>query len=154
MNYFDERPGWNEYFMEISRLVATRSTCLRRQVGALLVIENRILATGYNGSPAGFKHCQEVGCIRDELSIDSGMALHLCRGAHSEQNLITQCARFGTPAVGGVIYITTSPCSLCMKLLVNVGVTKIVYEELYDDELSMEIAREAGIKTEQFKKPK
>lgn len=152
MNQGCSRPGWNEYFMEISRMVATRSTCMRRKVGALLVLENRILATGYNGSPTGLRHCDEVGCIRDRQGVDSGRDLHLCRGSHAEANLITQCAKFGIRAEGSTLYINTSPCSLCMKLLINVGVRKIYYRELYNDYLALELAREAGIELIAFEK--
>ena len=136
--------------MQISEMVATRSTCLRRKVGAVLVLQNRILATGYNGSPTGLRHCDVVGCIRERENIKSGKDLHLCRGAHAEANLITQCAKFGIRAEGGTLYINTSPCSLCMKLLVNVGVHKIVFRELYEDELALEIAEEAGLEMVRF----
>jgi len=144
------RPSWDEYFMDITEMVASRSTCLRRKVGAVLVLDNRILATGYNGSPSGLKHCEEVGCIRQEREIESGRDLHLCRGAHAEANLITQCAKFGIRAEGSTLYVNTSPCSLCMKLLVNVGIKKIVYRELYQDKLALEIAEEAGIEMKKF----
>lgn len=144
------RPGWNQYFMDISAMVATRSTCLRRKVGAVLVLENRILATGYNGSPSGLRHCDEVGCIRQSQGIDSGRDLHLCRGSHAEANLITQCAKFGIRASGGTLYINTSPCSSCMKLLINVGIKKIYYRELYNDSLALELAREAGAEMIKF----
>ena len=139
------RPGWDEYFMDISEMVATRSTCLRRKVGAVLVLENRILATGYNGSPTGLRHCDQTGCIRERRGIVSGRDLHLCRGSHAEANLITQCAKFGIRAEGSTLYINASPCSLCMKLLINVGVKRIFYRELYDDALSLELAEEAGM---------
>jgi len=144
------RPGWNEYFMDISLIVATRSTCLRRKVGAVLVMENRILATGYNGSPTGLRHCDETGCIRERQGILSGRDLHLCRGSHAEANLITQCAKFGIRAEGSTLYINTSPCSLCMKLLINVGVKRTFYRELYDDPLALELAEEAGMEMIKF----
>jgi len=146
------RPGWNEYFMDISEMVATRSTCLRRKVGAVLVLENRILATGYNGSPTGLRHCDVVGCIRDNQGIDSGRDLHLCRGSHAEANLITQCAKFGIRAEDSTLYINASPCSLCMKLLINVGVKRIFYRELYNDWLALELANEAGLDLVQFER--
>lgn len=144
------RPGWNEYFMDISLMVASRSTCLRRKVGAVLVLENRILATGYNGSPTGLRHCDEAGCIREVQGVISGRDLHLCRGSHAEANLITQCAKFGIRADGSTLYINTSPCSLCMKLLINVGVKRIFYRELYNDDLALEIAGEAGLEMVHF----
>lgn len=145
MDKLSRRPGWNEYFMHISQIVASRSTCLRRKVGAVLVLENRILATGYNGSPTGLRHCDEVGCLRQEQGIVSGKDLHLCRGSHAEANLITQCAKFGIRAEGSTLYINTSPCNSCMKLLINVGVKRIYYRELYNDPLSLELAEEAGL---------
>ena len=145
MDKLSRRPGWNEYFMQISQMVASRSTCLRRKVGAVLVLENRILATGYNGSPTGLRHCDEVGCLRQERGTASGEDLHLCRGSHAEANLITQCAKFGIRAEGSTLYINTSPCNSCMKLLINVGVGRIYYRELYNDPLSLELAEEAGL---------
>lgn len=151
MDSEQSRPGWDEYFMEITRVVASRSTCLRRKVGAILVLEKRILATGYNGPPAGLPHCGEVGCIRDKKGIPSGENLHLCRGTHAEANLITQCAKFGIRAEGSTLYINTSPCNQCMKLLININIEKIVYMEKYSDPLSWELAEQAGIRMQQFK---
>ncbi|MEW6624200.1 MAG: dCMP deaminase family protein [Bacillota bacterium] len=140
-----QRPSWDEYFLQIAEQVASRSTCLRRKVGSILVYENRILATGYNGVPTGFRHCEEIGCIRQTDNIESGRDLHLCRGTHSEANLISQCARFGIKGEGSTLYINTSPCGSCMKLLINVGIKKIVFREFYNDNLAREMAEEAGI---------
>ena len=140
------RPSWDEYFMNIVELVKTRSTCLRRQVGALIVKDKRILASGYNGAPVGCKHCQEMGCLRDKLNIPSGQRHELCRATHAEQNAIAQAAYSGTSIKDSTLYVTTQPCVLCAKLAINAGITKIVFKGDYPDELSMELLQEAGIR--------
>lgn len=144
------RPDWDTYFMRITKLVATRSSCLRRRVGAVLVKDKRILATGYNGAPAGMAHCEEAGCLRDQLHIPSGERHELCRGLHAEQNAIIQAARQGTEIKDSTLYCTTAPCSLCAKMLINAGVTRIVYEGSYPDERAMAFFAEAGVKVEHF----
>lgn len=144
------RPDWDTYFMRITKLVATRSSCLRRSVGAVLVKDKRILATGYNGAPAGMAHCEEAGCLRDRLHIPSGERHELCRGLHAEQNAIIQAARQGTEIKDSTLYCTTAPCSLCAKMLINAGVTRIVYEGSYPDERAMAFFAEAGVKVEHF----
>lgn len=144
------RPDWDTYFMRITKLVATRSSCLRRSVGAVLVKDKRILATGYNGAPAGMAHCEEAGCLRDQLHIPSGERHELCRGLHAEQNAIIQAARQGTEIKDSTLYCTTAPCSLCAKMLINAGVTRIVYEGSYPDERAMVFFAEAGVKVEHF----
>ena len=144
------RPDWDTYFMRITKLVATRSSCLRRSVGAVLVKDKRILATGYNGAPAGMAHCEEAGCLRDQLHIPSGERHELCRGLHAEQNAIIQAARQGTEIKDSTLYCTTAPCSLCAKMLINAGVTRIVYEDSYPDERAMAFFAEAGVKVEHF----
>ena len=144
------RPDWDTYFMRITKLVATRSSCLRRSVGAVLVKDKRILATGYNGAPAGMAHCEEAGCLRDQLHIPSGERHELCRGLHAEQNAIIQAARQGTEIKDSTLYCTTAPCSLCAKMLINAGVTRIVYEGSYTDERAMAFFAEAGVKVEHF----
>jgi dCMP deaminase len=147
-----ERPSWDDYFMQLAKLVATRSTCIRRQVGAVLVSNKRILATGYNGVPRGLKHCLEIGCIRDELKIPSGTRAEICRAVHAEQNAIIQCAIYGgVSSEDSTIYITHQPCSVCTKILINAGVKRIVYEEPYPDEFALGLIKEAGIKLEQWK---
>ncbi len=138
------RPSWEEYFMEIARVVATRSTCLRRQVGAVLVKNRQILATGYNGVPRGIVHCEERGCLRDELGIPSGERQELCRGLHAEQNAIIQAARHGVPIEGSTAYCTAQPCVLCAKILINAGIKEIVYCDKYPDELAQELLSESG----------
>ena len=144
------RPDWDTYFMRITKLVATLSSCLRRSVGAVLVKDKRILATGYNGAPAGMAHCEEAGCLRDQLHIPSGERHELCRGLHAEQNAIIQAARQGTEIKDSTLYCTTAPCSLCAKMLINAGVTRIVYEGSYPDERAMAFFAEAGVKVEHF----
>ena len=145
-----ERPSWNQYFTSITRMVATRSTCLRRHVGAILVKEKRILATGYNGAPAGLKHCIEVGCIREEASIPSGTRHELCRALHAEQNAIVQAAYHGTPIAGSTLYCTNKPCVICSKMLINAGIERIFFDKDYDDDLADAMLDEAGIEIMRF----
>lgn len=140
-----ERPSWDEYFLEMARVVGRRSTCLRRQVGALLVREKRILATGYNGAPAGLQHCVEIGCLRAERKVPSGERQELCRGLHAEQNAIIQGALHGVSVQGADLYCTTQPCVACAKMLINAGVRRIVYEGDYPDALSLEMLEQAGV---------
>ena len=144
------RPTWEEYFMEIARLVARRSTCLRRQVGAVVVKEKNILATGYNGTPSGIAHCSEVGCLRQKLNVPSGERHELCRGLHAEQNAIIQAAKHGVNISGGTLYCTNSPCVICSKMLINAGISSIVYLEGYPDQLSLELLAESGIGVHSF----
>jgi len=133
--------------MQITQLVATRSTCLRRQVGALLVKDRNILATGYNGVPSGIRHCEEVGCLREQLKVPSGERHELCRGLHAEQNAIIQAARHGINIQGAKLYCTDSPCSICSKMLINAGIEQIVYGRGYADDLAREMLAEAGVET-------
>jgi len=144
------RPSWPEYFMTIAEMVAKRSTCLRRHVGAILVKDKRILATGYNGAPAGLKHCEEVGCIRQNASIPSGERHELCRGLHAEQNAIIQAAYHGISIAGSALYCTNKPCVICSKMLINAGIVKIFYEKGYDDPLADQMITEAGIEIVRF----
>ena len=139
------RPSWDEYFMTIVRDVATRSTCRRRKVGAILVKDKRIIATGYNGGPTGLAHCLEIGCLREQLGIPSGQQHELCRGVHAEQNAIIQAARYGVHTDGSVLYCTTQPCVQCTKMLLNAGVTEIVFSEGYPDGLALQLLEESGI---------
>jgi dCMP deaminase len=145
-----ERPPWDEYFIDITRLVARRSTCMRRQVGAVMVKEKNILATGYNGTPTGITHCDVSGCLREQLNVPSGERHELCRGLHAEQNSIIQAARHGVNIEGSVLYCTDSPCIICTKMLINAGIQKVVYLQGYADNLSMEMLAEAGVKTYLF----
>lgn len=148
-----KRPSWDEYFMEIARLVVSRSTCLRRQVGAILVKDKKILATGYNGAPSGLPHCLEVGCLRDELGIPSGERHELCRGLHAEQNAIIQAAYHGVSIKGATLYCTNLPCVICTKMLINAGITRVVYEEGYADLLARQMWEESKVTIEQFQPP-
>jgi len=131
--------------MSIARQVATRSTCLRRQVGCIIVLAKRIVSTGYNGAPSGLPHCEEVGCIRDSRGVASGERHELCRGLHAEQNAIIQAAMHGTAVRDGSLFCTHKPCILCTKMLINAGVRRIYYAEGYEDELADEMAREADM---------
>lgn len=133
--------------MEITRLVARRSTCLRRQVGAVVVKEKNILATGYNGTPSGITHCSEVGCLRQKLNVPSGERHELCRGLHAEQNAIIQAAKHGTNIAGGVLYTTHSPCIICTKMIINAGIRRIIFLEGYPDALAAEMLAESGIES-------
>ena len=142
---FMSRPTWDEYFMQIAHLVSQRSTCLRRQVGAIIVKDKRILSTGYNGAPAGLQHCQEAGCLRDQQNVPSGQRHELCRGLHGEQNAIIQAALYGVSIKESTLYSTHLPCSLCAKMLVNAGIKEIIYSDGYADELSLKIINEADI---------
>ena len=145
-----QRPSWDQYFMDITCLVATRSSCLRRQVGALLVKDRNILATGYNGVPSGITHCNAVGCLRERLNVPSGERHELCRGLHAEQNAIIQAAKHGTNIDGATLYCTTMPCIICTKMLINAGITRVIYAEGYADDLAREMIAESGIEVLQF----
>lgn len=145
-----ERPSWDEYFMQITGHVASRSTCTRRQVGALLVKQRCILATGYNGVPSGITHCDVAGCLRDQLKVPSGERHELCRGLHAEQNAIIQAARHGVNISESTLYCTDSPCIICSKMLINAGVQEVIYGRGYPDTLSLEMLAEAGIKVHHF----
>ena len=147
------RPSWDEYFMEMAELTAQRSTCIRRQVGAVIVREKRAIATGYNGAPRGLAHCEEKGgCLRQKLQIPSGQRHELCRALHAEQNAIIQAASMGHAIEGGTIYITHQPCVICAKMIVNAGIRRIVVRQGYPDQLAMEILEEAGLRVEKLKK--
>lgn len=145
------RPSWDEYFMRIAELAATRSTCLRRQVGAVIVKDKKILATGYNGAPSGLKHCLDIGCLRDKLGIPSGERHELCRATHAEQNAIVQAALFGVSIKDSTMYSTTQPCILCSKLIINAGIKKIVIKDSYPDPMSKQMLKEAKIKIQIYK---
>jgi dCMP deaminase len=140
------RPTWDEYFVAITKQVATRSTCLRRKVGAIIVKDKRILTTGYNGAPKGVRNCLERGtCLREELGVPSGERQEICRGLHAEQNAILQAAYHGVSIKGSVMYCTTQPCITCAKMIINAGIIKIYYLEDYPDPLSMQMLDEAGV---------
>ncbi len=141
----DSRPNWDKYFLEIARIVSKRSTCLRRKVGALIVKDRRILATGYNGTPSGIRHCAEVGCLRAKLKIPSGQRHELCRGLHAEQNVLLQAALYGISLRDSSLYITNQPCIICVKMIINAGVREVVIAGSYPDRMAREFLDEAGI---------
>jgi dCMP deaminase len=145
------RPSWDDYFLEIANLVSTRSTCLRRKVGAVIVKDKRILATGYNGAPQGLAHCLDIGCLREKLNIPHGERHELCRGIHAEQNAIIQAATSGTNIDNSILYSTHFPCSLCIKMIINSGIRKIFYLEGYPDDLAKTLSGEAGLEMIQSK---
>lgn len=149
-----KRPSWDDYFMEMTKLTATRSSCLRRHVGAVLVKDTRVIATGYNGAPVGVTHCEVTGCLRQKLNVPSGERHELCRGLHAEQNAIIQAALYGVSTEGATLYCTTKPCSICTKMIINAKITKIVYEEYYEDSLADELLKDTDIRILQYKKEK
>ena len=143
----DDRPSWDEYFMEMAELTAKRSTCLRRHVGAVIVKDKHIIATGYNGAPRGVAHCGEIGgCLREQMHVPSGERHELCRALHAEQNAIIQAATLGQSIEDSSIYVTNQPCSICAKMIINAGINRIIVREGYPDELAVKILDEAGLK--------
>jgi dCMP deaminase len=139
------RPAWDDYFLDIVGLVARRATCRRRQVGAALVRDRRILSTGYNGAPSGLRHCLTIGCLREQNNIPSGERHELCRGLHAEQNAIIQAALHGVSVKGATLYCTNHPCTICAKMIINAGIVRIVVGGDYRDNLAEEMLAEAGI---------
>ena len=144
------RPDWDEYFMEVAEVVAKRSTCLRRKIGAVIVKDRRILATGYNGSPSGLPHCLALGCLRDELGVASGTRHEICRALHSEQNAIIQAALYGVATRGATLYCTHQPCSLCAKMLINAGIGRVVFEGDYPDDFALQMLDQAEVEMVRF----
>ncbi|MCB8816245.1 deoxycytidylate deaminase [Desulfosporosinus shakirovi] len=145
-----KRPSWDSYFIQMAQVVARRSTCLRRQVGAVMVKDKQILSTGYNGSPSGLQHCDEVGCLRQSLGVPSGERHEICRAVHAEQNALVQAAKHGVAIAGADLYTTHQPCVLCTKLLINAGIKRVIYTHSYPDHLAVEMAREAGLELVKF----
>ena len=140
------RPSWDEYFMQMAELTAKRSTCLRRKVGAIIVKDKHIIATGYNGAPKGLPHCDDLGgCYREKLGVPSGQRHELCRALHAEQNAIIQAATLGQSIEGGTIYVTHQPCVICAKMIINAGIKKIYIKESYPDKMAEDIIKESGI---------
>ncbi len=144
------RPSVDEYFMEIASVVAKRSTCLRNQVGAVIVRDKRILATGYNGAPRGLAHCLDIGCIREQNDIPSGERHELCRAVHAEQNAILQAAIHGVSTENTTIYCTHQPCILCTKMMINAGIKRVVYANQYPDTEALEFLRQASVEVVKF----
>lgn len=141
------RPSWDEYFMEITQVVASRSTCLRRMVGCVIVKNKRLLASGYNGAPSGLQHCDQAGCIRECKGIPSGERQELCRGLHAEQNAIVQAALHGVSVAGGTLYCTHQPCITCTKMIINAGIGRVLFANSYPDDLARQMFAEAGVET-------
>jgi dCMP deaminase len=146
----NDRPEWDRYFMEIAELVSSRSTCLSRRVGAVVVKDRRILATGYNGSPRGLPHCIDIGCLRRDLGIPSGKQLELCRGSHAEENAIVQAASYGIPLEGAELYCTFQPCVTCSKMIINAGIKRVVFAGDYPHPMSLEIMHAAKLTVEKY----
>jgi dCMP deaminase len=140
-----DRPSWENYFMDITTLVAKRSTCTRRAVGAIIVKDKRVLSTGYNGAPSGIEHCIEIGCLREKLNVPSGERHELCRGIHAEQNAIIQAAYYGVSINDSILFCTNLPCSICAKMIINSGIKNIYYKDGYADPMSEEMLKDADI---------
>jgi len=139
------RPNWFQYFMEMAFLVSKRSTCLRRTVGAVIVRNNQLLSSGYNGSPKHTLHCSKTGCLREKIAVPSGERHELCRGVHAEQNAIIQAAVNGVSISGGELYCTNQPCSICAKMIINSEIKKIYIANYYEDKLAIEMLKDADI---------
>lgn len=139
-----ERPSWDKYFIDMLPLIASRSTCLRRQVGAILVKDRRILATGFNGPPPDLPHCSELGgCLREKLGIKSGQRDEICRAVHAEQNAIIQCAIYGISTVGATLYCNFFPCTICTKMILAAKISRCVYTDHYPSMLSADLFKQA-----------
>jgi len=147
----DKRPSWDEYFLQIADLVAKRSTCLRRKVGALIVKDKRILATGYNGTPTKLEHCDVTGCLREKLGVKSGQRHELCRGLHAEQNAFLQAACYGINVKDAILYLTNQPCIICAKMIINAGIKEVVTGGDYPDKMAREFLKAAGVKIRKAK---
>lgn len=146
------RPDWDEYFMEMAELAAKRASCLRRKVGAVLVKNKKVLATGYNGAPKGITHCEVTGCLREELKIASGQRHEICRGVHAEQNLVAQAAFHGVKTEEAVVYCTHQPCIICTKILINAGIKKIYFKNPYSDKFSEKLLKESAVELYKYEK--
>ncbi|MEN6317299.1 MAG: cytidine/deoxycytidylate deaminase family protein [Syntrophaceae bacterium] len=146
----NQRPTWDVYFMDIADLVSRRSTCLRRSVGAVLVRDRRVLATGYNGAPSGLHHCLDIGCLREQLGVPSGERHELCRGLHAEQNAIIQAALHGVSVNGSTLYCTNQPCIICAKMIINAGIITVIIKAGYRDKFAEDILKEAGVEVTQL----
>lgn len=149
-NGIDNRESWDRYFLRIAKLIATRSTCVHRKVGAVIVKDKRILATGYNQPPSGFPHCDEIGCIRDDLNIKSGENQEVCYALHAEQNALMQATKFGISTNNSTIYVTHKPCSVCARLIINAGIKRVVYLEDYPDHLTDFLFKVCKISAEKY----
>ncbi len=150
MSQKGDRPSWENYFMDITHLVAKRATCTRRSVGAVIVKDKRVLSTGYNGAPSGIRHWSDVGCLREGLNVPSGERQELCRGIHAEQNAIIQAALHGVSIKDATLFSTTHPCSICAKMIINAGITHIYYQSGYPDAMSDNMLKDAGVEVVQL----
>jgi dCMP deaminase len=146
----EKRPDWDTYFIAIAMMAATRSTCLRRRVGAVITRGRQIVSTGYNGSPSGTAHCEDIRCLREMFGIPSGERQEMCRGSHAESNAIAQAARMGIATDGATLYCTHEPCSYCTKVILNAGVVRVVYLHPYPDKLAVELREETEAAFEAF----
>ncbi len=147
-----KRPSWDEYFLKAAFLICERSTCLRRSVGAVLVKDKQILATGYNGAPKGVTHCDQKGCLREKLNVPSGERHEICRGLHAEQNVVLQAALHGVSTQGSTLYITNVPCSICAKMIINAGIKEVVVLGEYPDKMAVEFLNESGVTLRKLKR--
>ena len=153
MDKKDDRPTWDEYFMEIADVVAKRSNCVSRKVGAVITVDNQIVSTGYNRAPKGLHHCIDAGgCLRKLNKIESGTRQEVCRAAHAEQNAIISAAVKGVSVKGGTLYTNTYPCSICTRMIINAEIKKIVYDSDYSDPLAKDMLDESGIKVLRLKR--
>lgn len=141
----NDRPGWHQYFMEMAYLASRRSTCLRRQVGAIIVKENQIISSGYNGAPKHIRHCNITGCLREQMKVPTGERHELCRGVHAEQNAVVQAAINGSSILEASLYCTNQPCVICSKILINAEIKTIYISEHYEDKLAQEMLSEAEV---------
>lgn len=144
------RPDFETYFMSMAVLASSRSSCVRRSVGAVTVRDRHILGSGYNGAPSGAEHCVNSGCLRQAMNVPSGQKHEICRGVHAEQNAITQAAKHGYSVAGSTLYCTTHPCVICAKLIINSGIVEVVYLDAYNDTLSEAILKESGVVLRKF----
>jgi dCMP deaminase len=150
MSNEEQRPSWDQYFMKITADVSERATCIKRKVGAIIVKDNRILSTGYNGAPKGMDHCEAVGCIRIEMHVPSGQRHELCRGLHAEQNAIIQAAVHGVKVDGSTMYCTYQPCVICVKMMINAGIKRLVFSGTYPDELAANMIVESKMNVTRY----
>jgi dCMP deaminase len=150
-NPADNRPEWPEYFMQIAHVVKTRGNCSRRQVGAVVIKDRKILSTGYNGTPRGIKNCCDGGCARCASDAPSGSSLGECTCCHAEENAIVQAAYHGIKLKGSTLYCTLSPCLLCAKMIINAGIVKVIYDEVYKfSDQTQALFKEAEVKCVQL----
>ena len=151
MNKIEKIPTWDEYFIEMSKLVAKRSNCVSRKVGAVITVDNQVVTTGYNGAPKGLKHCVDMGgSLRKLNNIESGTRQEVCRAVHAEQNAIISAAIKGVSIKGGTVYVNTYPCSICTRMLINAEIKRIVYDSDYSDPLSKKMLEESGIEVVKY----